>query len=79
MLHDWSIKLSSNGFVTNPSISTELKLTAFKWSSTINQLDILRWFGNWYIVPSSNPTITPAVWLQMYQMQQWQKFSDFII
>ena len=57
MLHDWSIKSSSNGFITNPSISTELELTAFKWLSTINQIDILHWFGNWYIVPSSNPTI----------------------
>ncbi|CAF2032534.1 unnamed protein product [Rotaria magnacalcarata] len=45
----------------------------------INQIDILHWFGNWYILPSSNPTITPAIWLQMYQMQQWQTFNDFII
>ncbi|CAF2642268.1 unnamed protein product [Rotaria sp. Silwood2] len=79
MLHAWPIKSSSNGFIAKPSISTELELTAFKWSNTINQIDILHWFGNWYIVPSSNPTITPAMWLQIYQMQQWQTFNDFII
>ncbi|CAF4878583.1 unnamed protein product [Rotaria socialis] len=72
-------KLHLSSFLPKIEKCCMLELTAFKWSNTINQIDILHWFGNWYIVPSSNPTIAPAMWLQMYQMQQWQTFNDFII
>ena len=34
---------------------------------------------SWYVVPSSNSLITPAVWLQIYELQQWASFDEFII
>ncbi|CAM4984960.1 unnamed protein product [Rotaria socialis] len=78
MLHDWSTASLSNIFVSKPSISTDLELLAFKWSNNIDKLRILHWFDSWYIIPSSNSFITPAVWLQMYQLQQWISFDEFV-
>ena len=69
LLHDFKIK---------PSVSTDLELTSLKWCNSIEEIDILYWFDTWYIVPSSNSLITPAVWLQIYQMQQWTSFDEFV-
>ncbi|CAF4399431.1 unnamed protein product [Rotaria sp. Silwood2] len=79
MLNDWSTASSSNVFVSKPSISSDLELCAFKWSNNIDKLAVLHWFDSWYIVPSSNSLITPAVWLQMYQLQRWSSFDGLVI
>lgn len=79
MLYDWSNNSLLNGFLTKPSISTDLELIALKWSNSIDKINILHWFDKWYVVPSSNSLITPAVWLQIYQSQQWSSFDNFIM
>ncbi|CAF0900360.1 unnamed protein product [Rotaria sordida] len=79
MLHDWSTNSFLNGFVTKSSISTTLELVSIKWSTSIDKISILHWFDTWYIVPSSNSLITPAIWLQMYQQQHWTSFFEFTI
>ena len=79
MLNDWSNNSLLNGFLTKPSISIDLELTSLKWSNNICQINIIHWFDNWYIVPSSNSLIPPVVWLQMYQSQQWSSFDNFIM
>ena len=79
MLYDWSTASSSNVFVSKPSISSDLELCAFKWSNCIDKIAVLHWFDSWYIVPSSNSLITPAVWLQIYELQQWTLFDEFVI
>ncbi|CAF4502898.1 unnamed protein product, partial [Rotaria magnacalcarata] len=73
-----NMPLTNNGCESKPSISTDLELLAFKWSNNIDKLRILHWFDSWYIIPSSNSFITPAVWLQMYQLQQWISFDEFV-
>ncbi|CAF1580444.1 unnamed protein product, partial [Didymodactylos carnosus] len=52
---------------------------AFKWSNDTDKNNILHWFDTWYIVPSSNAIITQVVWLQMYQLQQWKSFDEFVM
>ena len=69
LLHDFKIK---------PSVSTDLELTSLKWCNSIEEKNILYWFDRWYIVPSSNSLMVPAVWLQIYQMQQWTSFDEFV-
>ena len=59
-------------------MSTDLELTALKWSKNIDKINILHWFDNWYVVPSSSSSITPAIWLQIYQSQQWPSFDNFV-
>ena len=79
MLYDWSMTSSSNAFVSKPLISSDLELCTFKWSNNIDKLAIIHWFDSCYIVPPSNSSIPPAVWLHMYQLQQWTSFDDFVI
>ena len=76
MLYDWSMASSSNAFVSQPSISSDLELCAFKWSNNIDKVPIIHWFHSWDIVSSS---ITAAVCLHMYQLQQWTSFANFVI
>ncbi|CAF1448070.1 unnamed protein product, partial [Didymodactylos carnosus] len=79
MLNDWSTATLSQGFTIKTSISSTLEVAAFKWSNDIDKNNILHWFDTWYIVPSSNAIITPVVWLQMYQLQQWKSFDEFVM
>ena len=78
MLHDWSATSLLHDFKIKPSVSTDLELTSLKWCNSIEGINILYWFDTWHIVPSSDSLITPAVWLQIYQMQQWTSFDEFI-
>ena len=79
MLYDWSTASSSNVFVSKPSISSDLEFCAFKWWNCIDKIAVLHWFDSWYVVLSSNSLITPAVWLQIYEPQQWASFDEFVI
>jgi len=79
MLNDWSNNALLNGFKAKPTISTDLELISLKWSNDINKLNILHWFDKWYIVPTSQSFITPAIWLQIYQIQPWKSFDEYVI
>ena len=79
MLYDWSTVSSSNVFVSKPSISSDFESCTFKWSNCIDKIAVLHWFDSWYVVPSSNSSITPGVWLQMCEIQQWASFDEFVI
>ena len=79
MLHDWSTTSLLHDFKIKPSVSTDVELTtSLKWCNSIEEINILYWFDTWYIVPSSDSLIPPPVWLQIYQMQQWTSFDEFV-
>ena len=78
MLHDWSTTSLIHDFKIKRSVSTDLELTSLKWCNNIEETNILYWFDTWYIVSSSNSLIAPAVWLQVYQMQQRTSFDEFV-
>ncbi|CAF4456779.1 unnamed protein product, partial [Didymodactylos carnosus] len=78
MLTDWSEASISSPFAAVTSISPDTELHAYKWSVRINRSDILHWFNTFYVVPSSTPTITMTVWLDLYRSGQCALFDDFV-
>ena len=55
-----------------------MQLHAFKWSTSIDRAEILNWFHNFYVVPSSTYAIMSTVqWLEIYKSGQWTTFDEF--
>ncbi|CAF1169883.1 unnamed protein product [Didymodactylos carnosus] len=57
-------------FALVASIPAATELNVYKWTLNINRTDIFHWFNSFYTVPSSTATITPPVWLDVYQSGQ---------
>ncbi|CAF0894013.1 unnamed protein product [Rotaria sordida] len=61
MLFDWSEASIISPFSTLTDITPDVELSAYKWSLNVNQSEILNWFNNYYIVPSSTAVMTTSM------------------
>ena len=77
MLFDWSEANFASPFSTLTDITPDIELSAYKWSLNVNQSEILNWFNNYYIVPSSTTVLTTSMWLDIYKSSQWSSFDDY--
>src|SRR5207249_344471 len=70
MLLDWSQASISTPFAIITDITSEMELQAYKWSLNVNQFDILFFYNNFYIVPSSKSVMSTSIWLDLYKSSQ---------
>ncbi|CAF3469772.1 unnamed protein product [Rotaria sp. Silwood1] len=78
MLSDWSQASITTPFATVTDITSEMELHAYQWSIKINQIDILFFFNNFYIVPSSKSVMPTSTWLDLYISNQWTSFDHYV-
>ncbi len=79
MLADWSKHSETNPFSTCTPITSDCEIAAYKWAKDIDRSSIHHWYGNFYVVPSSNAQISPQSWLDIYISRRWLTFNDFLV
>ncbi|CAF4098714.1 unnamed protein product, partial [Rotaria sp. Silwood1] len=66
MLADWSKHSEINPFAICTPITSSIEIAAYKWATDIDCSSIHHWYGNFYVVPSSNAQISSSTWLDIY-------------
>ena len=79
MLKDWSEASIAQPFAVSTNICPESEVKAYQWTLNISRNDITHWFNQYYVVPSSEPTMTTATWLMLYRSSQWTSFDHFTL
>ena len=79
MLNDWSEASITTPVAPSSHISPDNEVRAHQWSLRTNRSEILHWLNAFYVVPSSNLSMTRLTWLNLYRSGQWTSFDEFAL